>query len=330
MSSRAYSLIATAALCCGACGTASSGSGGGGAFATPGCSTGTNQFSKTYVVNTVTLPQNGNQFSFDFNKDGIPENEFGSLLQSLASSGFDLQAETTASIAAGSSILLITQASQDATFQSAACAAASLQPGVATASPDFSGNGSFSLDASIAPAQVTGPIQAGAFSAAEGTVLLTNKLTVRLGLFNANIAIPLVDPQVRYTISSSGLASGSINGAILKNDINVIYAGLASGLNAQIAADPASSASTNTLKLFDTGGIAAAACGSTCQNPDGSCAVKDDKRIDACELSSNTTLSNLFAPDVQLFSGTAFSPGKAAPDSLSAGFGFTAVSAILH
>ena len=279
----------------------------------------------TYVVSSVTLPDSGTQFAFDLNRDGTPENEFGTILQELSGQGFSPQADVSASISSGSSILLITQNSSDPT-----CGAATVQPGLATASPDFSGKGSFSADPSFTAFGLTGPVQGGVFTGAERVPSTTTPLTVKLAFFGNTIVLPLVDPQITYSISSSGLSNGVINGAILTKDLEVFYISIAAGLNAQIAADPSSAGSKSELQIFDTGGASDPACGAACKNPDTTCAVHNDGRIDPCEVSTNSVIKGIFAPDVQLFSGTAFAPGKGAADSLSIGFGFTAVSATVH
>jgi hypothetical protein len=345
MSSR-ISLVA--AFCCFACGSNASssldagsdaGSDAGpiqdGAVAVgPGCFAGdAGTTSRSYVVSAVTLPDSGTQFAFDLNEDGTPDNEFGTVLQELGGQGFSPQADVTASIASGASILLITQTSTDPNFQQTGCVSSMVQPGLATASPDFSGNGSFALDTSVAQATLTGDITDGftvSFAGAEEQKTTTNPLTVKLGLFGNTLALPLVDPQISYSIGSGGLTNGVINGAVLTKDLEVFYVSIAAGLNAQIAADPGSSSSKTELALFDNGGGADPGCDSSCKNPDDSCAVPHDGRIDPCEISTNSAISSIFAPDVQLFSGTTFSPGKGAPDSLSLGFGFTAVSATVH
>jgi hypothetical protein len=336
-------LLLVLALCCLACGSNSSSNPGdagndAGQFPDVGAASGAGCLpadagtsSRSYVVSAVTLPTSSSQFAFDLNRDGTPDDELATVVQDLSGgAGLNPQADVTASIGSGSSILLITQASTDAAFQTAGCVGTSVQPGLATASPDFSGNGSFSLDTSTAAAALTGPIQGGVFTGAEPAPATTSPLTVKLSLFGNALAVALVDPQITYTIGSGGLASGVINGAVLRADLEAFYASIAAGLNAQIAADPTSPSSKTELALFDTGGAADPACGTTCKNPDNSCAAKSDGRIDPCEVSSNSTVQSIFAPDVQLFSGTTFAPGKGTADSLSAGFGFTAVSATVH
>lgn len=341
-------ILLVAALGCFACGSNSSPGGGGtdaglsdaggntdagnGADAgSAGCTQapGSSVASRSYVVSAVTLPASSSQFAFDLNRDGSAENQFGTIVQDFASQGTGPQAGVTAAINSGATVLLITQSSSDAAFQSAGCVSSSVQPGLAASSPDFSGNGSFALDTGAPPAVLTGPIAAAVFTGAEAAPTTASTLTVRLALFGNIITLPLADPQITYAIAATGLANGVINGAVQQTDIQIIYTSIAAGLNAQIAADPNSSTSRQELALFDTGGTTQAGCATGCKNPDSTCAAKDG-RIDPCEVATNNVVSSLFAPDVQLFPGGAFAPGKGTPDSLSVGFGFSAVKATVH
>ena len=84
------------------------------------------------------------------------------------------------------------------------------------------------------------------------------------------------------------------------------------------------------LQIFDFGGTADAQCGTTCRNPNGTCAVKSDGRISYCEVSTNAIIKNVLAPDVDLFDTAGNyrpNPANTDKDSLSVGFAFIAVGA---
>jgi hypothetical protein len=85
------------------------------------------------------------------------------------------------------------------------------------------------------------------------------------------------------------------------------------------------------LSIFDNGGKADPSCSAgTCKNPDGSCAVSHDNKIDVCEVASSGLIHNVLAPDVQLFDSAGNyhpNPNNTMKDSLSIGVGFTAVAA---
>ena len=150
-------------------------------------------------------------------------------------------------------------------------------------------------------------------------------LRVPLALFPAASAFisTVRAGQLSFSISSDGstLSDGVIAGAIDAADIASVVAGIAEQLTAWCAADPQSSVVHQLLQIFDRGG---------CTNPDGSVANAGDGVIDICELTSNTIIRNVFAPDVGLFDTAGqYAPGGTTPKSLlSIGMGFTALPAM--
>jgi hypothetical protein len=92
-------------------------------------------------------------------------------------------------------------------------------------------------------------------------------------------------------------------------------------LNDRVASDPDGATSKQLLQIFDTGG---------CTKSDGTQAKPRDGVIDLCEFLSNSIVKNVLLPDVQLFDAQgrfAPNPANTMRDSLSAAFGFAAVSA---
>jgi hypothetical protein len=85
------------------------------------------------------------------------------------------------------------------------------------------------------------------------------------------------------------------------------------------------------LSIFDNGGKADASCAAgTCKNPDGTCAVKGDTKIDTCEVGTSGLIQNILAPDVQMFDTAGNyhpNPDNTHKDSLSIGLHFTVVPA---
>jgi hypothetical protein len=102
-------------------------------------------------------------------------------------------------------------------------------------------------------------------------------------------------------------------------------------LNDEVQVMPLTSQAMQLLSIFDNGGKSDAACSSgTCKNPDGSCAVGQDGKIDTCEVGTNGLVQNLLAPDVQMFDDAGnyhANPSNTKKDALSVGFGFEAVPA---
>jgi hypothetical protein len=87
--------------------------------------------------------------------------------------------------------------------------------------------------------------------------------------------------------------------------------------------------------IFDNGGTEASATdptctNHTCRNPDGTCAVAHDGKIDYCEVADSGLIYSVLLPDVQLTDGMGHyrpSPDNLHKDSLSVAIGFTAVPA---
>jgi hypothetical protein len=299
-----------------------------------------------YVVNAVMVPStSGKDFGADLNGDGKIDNQLGQIILTLADQGLNVQDGVNMALTGGDLILLLDESSTDSTFQTDSCAATSLQLGQATTgAPDFSGSGTFTLDSSQSPADFSGPIKAGKFdSAPSATTTHPVMASVRLPLVAGQTPVPIVlqGAHLQYTRSGTMVTGGELQGGILSSDVQShIVPAVASLLSNKLKTDmPQTSTDMQISSLFDTGGKADPSCtAGTCKNPTtgddplmraGQCAVKGDNIIDVCEVATNGLVTNLLAPDVQLFDGTTYKPNKlnTTKDSLSVGLGFTAVGA---
>lgn len=229
-----------------------------------------------FVVNSVTLPTSAAAFALDLNGDSTPDNRYQAIVAAFAQQGIASQAVIDQAVSSGSDIVLVRQASLDLAFQADACATATIQAGVPTASPDFSGNGAFTAGSGPA-VQFAGPLVAGAFQASDNPAK-TAGVVFQLPIGGNLVPVTLVAAQIRYTVTASGLVSGQVNGAIPASDLPAIIAAATTGANSGVTIDP-----------------------------------------------------TLFNPDVQLYDPVtgAYAPSAAntSKDSLSVGFGFTAVDA---
>jgi hypothetical protein len=272
----------------------------------------------------VTLPKSSSEYQYDPNGSG-PKNQFGNLVAGLSALS-DPQATTSQAVAKGDLLVLVSERSSDASFQSSPCANAHVSSAKKQL-PDFSGNGTFTVD--MTSDQFDGAIASGNFAsnpAAKAAVPVT--LTFQLAITSGGMPVQL--PLTAAELHLQGGDSGVLNAVIKKTDLDQkVIPGLAASLNAQIAAAPTSTGSLQLLGAFDNGGAAQAACGATCQNPDGSCAVKGDKKIDPCELGTNALVMNLLSPDVQMFNGAQYQPNPAntMKDSLTFGVSLSLVGA---
>jgi hypothetical protein len=297
------------------------------------------------VVSTVTVPSQPSAFKLDLNGDGNPKNRYANIVGAFASQGTlfgDDQTALQATVTAGSNLLLLEIDSRDPALQNDACAGARLEVGAATASPDFGGSGLFSVDPGFAPSSFSGPLVAGAFdSASPATTTMPVSMAIELSFGGVVVRVPIIGAHLQFSVAG-GRASGQLNGAIRNADMQAtVIPAMATAYTNEIAQNPTSSNSLQLKSLFDTG------CAGTCKNPDGSCAVSGDSRIDPCEVRTNPIINNVLAPDVQMFTtdGATYMPfpgsyaglDMAAPldmsgapstlDSLSIGIGFSAVGA---
>ncbi len=286
-----------------------------------------------YVWNAVLVPMQRSDYAFDLNGDGRADNQFGNIYGALAGQNLDVQNDATQAVTSGQSLTLIDAHADD--FSDDACAASDVEAADAMASPDFSGAGHFTVDAAAVPGHFAGTFAAGHFSslplpesAATPVVMM-----LKLPLLGAIIGVQLVGAHVQYTRAADGtVTGGQLNGAIRNSDVqNLVIPALAASLTAQVQVTPVGPRAMVLLSIFDTGGKADPTCGSgTCKNPDGTCAVKGDNKIDVCEVATCGLIQNILAPDVQMFDANGNyqpSPGNTHKDSLSIGLGFSAVPA---
>lgn len=290
-----------------------------------------------YVWNAVIVPMQRSDYGFDLNGDGRIDNQLGNIEGALAGQMLPVQDDATQAVTSGQSLTLVDEHADDLANDD--CAAADLEAATAMASPDFSGAGHFTVNAAAQAAHLAGPIAGGKFSSEPSPAYATTPVAVTLDLplLGAVTTISVVGVHVQYMRGPDGkLTGGQLNGAIKNADVQAkLIPNIASALTAKIMADTNAGGLTATdmqiLSIFDNGGKADASCvAGTCKNPDGTCAVKGDNKIDICEISTSGLIQNVLAPDVQMFDASGNyhpNPDNTMKDSLSIGLGFTAVPA---
>lgn len=286
-----------------------------------------------YVWNAVLVPLQRSQYALDLNGDGRADNQFGNIYGALAGQNLDVQNDATQAVNSGQSLTLIDAHADD--FSADACAASDVEAAAPMTSPDFSGAGHFTVDAAALPGHFAGTFAAGTFSSlplpeSAATPVI---MTLKLPLLGAIIGVPLVGAHVQYTRAADGtVTGGQLNGAIRNSDVqNILIPALAASLTAQVQVTPLDARAMELLFLFDNGGKADASCSAgTCKNPDGTCAIAHDNKIDVCEVATSGLITNVLAPDVQMFDASGnYHPSRdnTNKDSLSIGLGFSAVPA---
>ena len=337
------SLISILPLTFAACG----GDGGSGGDCTPGAGGNVGKF----VADTLTTPTQRSDFAYDLTGSGRMENQLGIIMGALKQQGLDPQMGVTMALQSGQVVLLVSENSSDATFQTDACAQTTIQNGVSVKTPPTAG-ATYMVDSSATGGTFAGPIASGTFtSAASATTKSPVTMSLQLPLVpNSDpLKLTVVGAHVTYTQSGGKITSGQINGAIKKTDIDsTVIPKVATLLQNKLMMDKGMLTSTDMsiLSLFDTGGSAGAmpagctmSCSGTCQNPMTAgdprscmCAAASDSIVDLCEVSTNSIIKSVLAPDVQMFDASGNyapnpMPTATSKDSLSLGLKFTAVKA---
>lgn len=286
------------------------GSGGSGAAGDAGDDADASSVKQSYrfVSNAITLPAHASDFAIDLDGNGSVDNQLGAVFAALASQGLDLQGEQTAVIASGKGLELFRLQASDPTLGDDPTSIVTLYRAVDTASPDFSGSGSFVVDGNQGTLDLAGVLSNGTFTSnPPPTGVPPGALPIHLAFLQD---VKLIDAHVKFSASPTGLVQGQIDGAVTGNDINnVVIPNLAQYLDAIAKQNPCSSQCTSVKQMFDA-------------NNDGS--------ITAQEVQSNSLLQALLAPDVDLLDASGNldpNPNQASPDSVSVGIGFTAVKA---
>jgi hypothetical protein len=270
------------------------------------------------VVSAIKVGSPPGAYASDLDGDGTKDDALGRISTSLsAASGIDLQGDLDAAIADGDTLMLMDVASHDDAFENDDAATITIQRAQAHSGPDFSGQGSFTVDPGIEAITVDGKIVAGVFTSSPPDAA-PQPLSFALALGGDTIEVPIVDVHVTTTINAGAktLAAGKLAGAIAQAGIAAsVMPVLAAQYNALIAASPTSVAAIQVLFAFDTGGCAGGIAG--------------NGHLELCEVTTNGLLGAVFVPDVDIFDagGNIAPTSTGAADSLSLGVGFSGVNA---
>ena len=265
-----------------------------------------------FLLSSLKLPVLRSDYAFDLDGNGRPENQLGGVISAMVQQGLDMQATVDQAVSDGKVLILFTLIAQ--------------QPLTVDQQADLRvvrALGTGAADPLAVPLTLSGKLQAGRFvpnAPAPNSDLVTWVLELPLGLgLPARLAVQW--PRFAFGINPSGsrLVGGALNGSLSgRTALDDLVPSLANVFTLYIATNPESDISRTIKSLFDTGG---------CTNPDGTMAVRGDGRISPCELSENSLIKSLLAPDVRLRNSAGKYeplPDEAQKDSLSIGFGFTA------
>jgi hypothetical protein len=262
---------------------------------------------KTFVLTSMQAPTNNRDFAADLNGDVRVDNAMGRALSALIQQGVDPQEYIDLAFAAGVFRPTLELTSTDVAGGNA--------EGARAVFSDGGDSGVF-----------CGDVLEWAYDSSARYANSGVTLSMRLPFFN-NVRVPLVGAQLRYVLNGNSV-SGQLNAAATNETVRLfIIPSIAALMQQKIDGDPQSSLAQNLLLYFDNGGVPAEVCHGACRNSDGTCGIRGNKRIEVCEVKTNSITHSLLDPDVQLFRDGAFDPqcANTARDSWSMGVGFTAM-----
>lgn len=253
------------------------------------------------VVNNLTLPKNGGQFAVDLDNNKTQDNQLGNImgvLNTILTGSMDAQTQLDEQIKQGAILLLFDVLSKSIVNDPKMNLGFFLGHDFDSDPLDnFSGNEQFGISSS-SPTNIKlpGAITNSKLLAGPGSLIVPIPMG---GVTPVNMA--LSKGQVMATLSTSGMASGQINGAIPMTDVdNNLLPALANLLDT-LYKDPTTDAATKLLlkTMFDT------------KPPIGTITVADIK--------GNLLIGMLIKADVDV------DPKVPGFDAMSVGMGFTGV-----
>ncbi len=300
-----------------------------------------------YVVNSLTVPMKKKDFSIDLNGDKVEDNQLGNLIGTLvaADSSGKLNPQTAVDKAVADGNVVILASVQAKSLKDATNVGTTLYLGEKMATPDFTGNGSFTVDKKQSPATFYGSVAGGTMSS-NSPVTTTHPVTVTLNLpllGSEPIALKLNGAHLKFTAGTASgkptLVSASLQGSIRNTDVQTtVLPKVASLMTARVAGCAAAGVDMGGGGGTDGGTGTGPECDATAMTMEmtfdiGGCgtAKANDYVIETCEVANNSLIQGVLQPDIQVFDANgnyAPNPAKnATKDSLSVGIGFTAVAA---
>ncbi|MCS6915017.1 MAG: hypothetical protein RMK29_05615 [Myxococcales bacterium] len=292
----------------------------------PSCTTPRGTLWKS-VVSRLVMPTVDEPCAIDVDGDGLIDNALRGVVAGLRAAAFDLQANADAVLRSGELVQLVTLQSEDPTNSS--CAHVTLRRGLRPDKPPaLDGSDTFAVDAAIAPAQLWGTIAGGQLEtprpqAQTAATLVRLQLSLPGG-FGVEVPLPLLGAHLSGRVGVQGLVSGQLHGVVRMSDVETrMIPAIAQVMTALIRRQPDSPSARHIIATFETRAKCEAKPALCCRTSPQTC------EITAEEVRNNAQVKLILKPDVQMFSGDVWSPtpGGDAPDSLSIGLCFTAVTA---
>jgi hypothetical protein len=267
---------------------------------------------RSYLVNNVLLPTTNSEatsYGIDVDGDNHVDNSFGQVLSALAAQGLDFNAPMDVAVSSGSIVHLVHLQSTNAAFVNDAAAQATWCIGVPTLMPPLF-NGTDNPACADTSGIFVAVLSAGSFtSPAPATTPNPVSLDIELALGTVNATLPVLNARLSFATNAAGnITVGQVNGSIAHSDLmNNFLPSLAAACNASIQSDPSTGYSSSCKSIFDSGCTG---------HPE----FANDGQIEFCEVTENSLINSLLAPDVQVDNG------GTTVDANSIGIRFTATA----
>jgi hypothetical protein len=211
----------------------------------------------------------------------------------------------------------------------------SLQPAEnLSAPPRFDGTDAFRPRPGSTPVSLSGSVSDGRLGTTSPMNMQSSEVTpLRISVplvEGVSVPLDLYGVQLQGTLSDSGVMEGELHAVIRKQDIDEqLIPAMAQALTAKVNKDPTGAMAQAIIPFFEDSDYTSSKA--KCDADPARCCARNPTtcEISAAELRENTLLMEHLQPDVQMFQNGSWkpTPGGSAKDSLSIGFGISAVQA---
>ena len=285
------------------------------------------------VANKLTLPSMTQSYAADLDGDGSTDNRFQRLFTGLEAAGFGTQKMIDNMVTYGRGTTLVQVRGSGQT--NGCSTSVSMQPASQpSAPPRFDGQDRFMPRPGTSPVALTGTVSNGRMGTTSPRNLQPSQVTpLKLSVplvEGVTVPLELYGVQLEGSFSDSGALEGEMRAVLRKHDIDdQLIPAMAQALTAKVKKDPTGWVAQAIVPFFEDSDYATSRA--KCESDPARCCAMNPTtcEISAAELRENTALMQNLEPDVQMFQNGAWqpTPGGSAKDSLSIGFGISAVKA---
>ena len=287
-----------------------------------------------FVANKLTLPSITRSYAADMDGDGSTDNRFHTLFAGLQTVGFDTQTMVNNMATHGRGMTLMEMRGSG---QREGCAATMRMQAAEhpPAPPRYDGRDTFTPRPGSPAVSLSGAVSNGVLGTTSPTRMQASEVTplrIQVTLVEGvTVPLDLYGVQVEGELSDSGAMEGEVHAVLRKQDIDEqVIPAMAQALTAKVNKEPTGAVAQAIVSFFEDtedSGTSKAKCDA---DPARCCAMNPATcELSAEELRENAMLMGYLEPDVQMFENGTWkpTPGGTSKDSLSVGFGLSAVQA---